>query len=628
MAIRLFFATLIVMLAAGCITVNRKPMNATPDWEDTQICKPETNVPDAPWADGKVQQIPIIRSGADPRRCSVKPMTIAVRYQGAFRQIYGEEGSTVPDRSTIDPSLAIDPVIFHLRAQAEKWAAENAPRDGAPQEPFKLLVFGHGGMVSHEGALRNAEALAPMMLRDGYQPLFLIWNSDFKLTYADSLCCVRKGSRDTIGDSYFITSRLIRDIGGGIFRSPEVFGDQQIRWNQSVIQRKGTEYYLTADRLQRACDELAYNGNSRPDLNRCMKQRISLPFMTPETDLVFDTPEEERQFDLIINDQVYRVGQKELQYSALFPVRFLTSMIGPDVGTRAWDNMVRRTRLAFEVDVRDPAYDAYIEEQSYAGFVQAFSPVSGAGCGELTRQASMRLDRQKSESGGRLRDKDRVTGGFALFFDRLNCELQLGNGGFLIDGERIPVEVHYYGHSMGALVGNELLWRYAELPWKKVVYMGGASTIRDFRTLAAPTIREKEIEFHNLSLHPIAESRELYLGGVPPQGSLLEWIDELFEDPRSADQRTLGKWTNIEKMLPALDEELKAHMHFRVFPKQANMLEARSDLERAAYDRECSPEPGFGNPAGMPIRCHPTKHGEFNIFSFWRDAYLTGFPAQ
>ncbi|MCI5045394.1 MAG: hypothetical protein MRY72_11910 [Aquisalinus sp.] len=627
MLARAIIGALGLVLLAGCITVDRKPMNATPDWALTNVCKPEMNRPDDPQAGGKVQQIPIIRSGSDSRRCSVEPMTIAVRYQGQFRRIYGEEGSTVPERKNIDPIKAIDPVIYHLRAQAEKWASNNPPKPGEAQAPFKLLVFGHGGMVSHEGALRNAEALAPMMLRDGYQPLFLIWNSDFKLTYADSLCCVRKGSRDTIGDSYFITSRLIRDIGGGIFRSPEVFGDQQIRWNQSVVRREGTEYYLTTDRLQQACENLSFDASNPDDLRRCMAQRLSLPFMTPGTDLDLD-PEEERQFDRILNDQVYRVGQKELQYSALFPVRFITSMLGPDVGTRAWDNMVRRTRLAFEVDVRDPDYDAFVDEQSYAGFVQSFRQQGGRDCADLTIQASIRQDQALERSGGRLRGGDSFTGGFALFFDRLNCELEQGEGGFLIDGERIPVEVHYYGHSMGALVGNELLWRYPDLPWEKVVYMGGASTIRDFRTLAAPTIRAKGIEFHNLSLHPIAESRELYLGGVPPQGSLLEWIDELFEDPRSADQRTLGKWTNIEKMLPALDDELKSQMHFRVFPKQVNMLEAKSDLEQAAYERECSSEPGFGNPKGTPIRCHPTKHGEFNIFSFWRDAYLTGFPAQ
>ena len=624
MLTRTFLQTLLLILVVGCASYDGIPMDATELWTDTNTCRPIGSFGSDLESKKKVLVIPYIESVDDPRRCSVKKMTVAVRYQGAFRRVYGEQGNLNVPNEIILPGEAIDPVILHLRAQAEKHYEKTKVLPEEIRPPFKILVFGHGGMVSQEGALRNAEALAPFMLEDGYQPLFLLWNSEFRLAYPDSLCCVRKGQRDTFGDTFSIPARLLSDLGGSLFRSPEVFFDQAIRWNQSVVKRSGTEYYLTEERLQRACDLLGINPADPVAYNECITQRVSLPFILPETLDYFQDETQKQQADKILNDQVYRIRQKEIQYTALYPVRTVTTVLGTDVGTRAWDNMVRRTRLPFE---RFVPYSAYAQSlDDYNLNVAA----NGQDCIELTQEANERQQSLEQDLERELRNRDRVTGGFALFFDRLRCELGR-EGVFEIDGNKVEVELHFYGHSMGALVGNELLSRYDDLPWKKVVYMAGASTIRDFRLLAAPTIRDNEIEFHNLSLHPISESRELFWGGVPPQGSLLEWIDELFEEPRTADQRTIGKWTNIEKVLPALDQELKDRMHFRVFPKQGRLKKDENnrrvtDLEDAAYQKLCYDEeiPGIGfNAAG---RCHPVKHGDFTVFSFWRDAYLNGSP--
>jgi hypothetical protein len=59
-------------------------------------------------------------------------------------------------------------------------------------------------------------------------------------------------------------------------------------------------------------------------------------------------------------------------------------------------------------------------------------------------------------------------------------------------------------------------------------------------------------------------------------------------------------------------------MYFRVFPAQQNLRDGDQD-EKALYAAECTSSPGSGQ---RPIRCHPTVHGDFTHYSFWRDAFL------
>jgi pimeloyl-ACP methyl ester carboxylesterase len=232
-------------------------------------------------------------------------------------------------------------------------------------------------------------------------------------------------------------------------------------------------------------------------------------------------------------------------------------------------------------------------------------------------------------------------GGFTLFFQRLDCEIRTGGFGR-------PVEVYFYGHSMGAFVGDEAIWRYPDMPWRRIVYMGAANSTRDFRTSVAPLLEcsalddgktqqcmGRDTRFYNLMLHPLAEARELNTGGIAPQGSMLEWIDEMLANPRTLEERTFGKWLNVEQTLPLLPPEARRRMTLRVFPRQQDMRYGDA-TERQRFFAECAPAPGLAfreqTPSGGPegfdgsIRCHPVKHGEFPGFSFWREDYLKGAP--
>jgi hypothetical protein len=54
-----------------------------------------------------------------------------------------------------------------------------------------------------------------------------------------------------------------------------------------------------------------------------------------------------------------------------------------------------------------------------------------------------------------------------------------------------------------------------------------------------------DLRFYDLTLHQDWDAREIEVEGAAPMGSLLEWIDDIFETPLTPIDRTLGKWENV-----------------------------------------------------------------------------------
>lgn len=533
-------------------------------------------------------------------RCNVSDRTLAVHVLGQFRNIYGPEatdkrGEPLP----ISAADAISRVIKMLRDEA---AAKT------DDSPLKILIFVHGGLVDHRNAVLAAESLAPGMIADGYTPVFLIWNSDIATSYGDRLCCVKDGEQWVDGKGFFVPVRAAGDVAASGARAVENFAQQWLRFHDSVIKKSGTPYYLRYRDTDLLCRDL---------VGACPH-------------LIYPKFAEPRDADTYLNDQRVRIRSKQIEYAALWPVRVAATVTLPEVGAKAWDNMVRRTRLALEnAMLSSDAYDA-----------------SSKPCETMQADADRRAPSRKPQAAlapDEPRYQQLGFGGFGIFFARLDCEIAHGRFTRKADGvdRPVPLELYFYGHSMGAIVGDEAIWRYPNLPWKRIVFMAAATSIRDFRTSVVPILRctgrdavlaESKpcclgVQFYGLSLHPIAESRELNLGGAPPQGSLLEWIDEMFGGPRSFDDRMLGKWTNVEETLPLFPSDARANMTFKVFPKQEDLRHG-DPAEKAVFNAACTPGPGlrFGdipaNGVDLATRCHPIGHGDFTNFSFWRDAYI------
>jgi pimeloyl-ACP methyl ester carboxylesterase len=149
------------------------------------------------------------------------------------------------------------------------------------------------------------------------------------------------------------------------------------------------------------------------------------------------------------------------------------------------------------------------------------------------------------------------------------------------------------GHSMGTIVINELVRRFPEHNYETIVFQGAACTIHDFANAIPGYMREhRTTRFYNLCLHPAAEVNEVNGWSLIPNGSLLEWLDAFVLGPRTSFDRTMGKWNNVVYALGMLGD-LPQHVQERIFIK------------------------------GFPVRDgkFPDRHGSFNDFAFWREAF-------
>ncbi len=537
--------------------------------------------------------------------CDITDMAVAV-HDGDFRTLYGPEADFKPqDEAQI---LAIlDGVDRKLRETALSMLPPRTPGQGAclPSESschvtLKVMMFAHGGLVGQDQAIAEGESIAPGAMADGYVPIFLIWNSDLVGAYSERLCCVLEGEQSKRGVPYFAPVRLLGDIAAGFARAPEYYGQQVIRFHDSVIRKSGTQYYLSKSDLSQLCDLLRASTCGHIDYP---------PFPTDDELNALDQPIEEQS-------GLYRI---------LAPFRVGTTAIASQIGTEAWDDMVRRTRLALQPPLID--------------FAPAGAELPSPGvdpCDTETLARLRGLARAKSFGGpnpGNVSDGRfdvGSEGALSIFADHLACEIKQ-NLNVKPKIATIDVELYYYGHSMGAIVGDQLISSHPELPWRRIVYMAAADSVRDFRSTVAPLLTcsgaqyrnrclPDDVQVYDLMLHPLAESHDLEYWGLLPEGSLLEWIDEMFGGAKSVDDRTFGKWTNVEKSMAFLPVSARRHMYFRVFPAQANMRDGDPD-EQTVYAAECTTSPA--DPSGAkPIRCHPITHGNFTNYSFWRDGFL------
>jgi hypothetical protein len=228
-------------------------------------------------------------------------------------------------------------------------------------------------------------------------------------------------------------------------------------------------------------------------------------------------------------------------YAAITPLRVVTTP-SLDTGTSAWKNMVARTRFAF-TKYSDPAeYRAVFAHRAESG--------AEAPDGEITTV------------------EDILTRGALYFFFQELSKVIPKSDACGPSALRITV----IGHSMGEMVLNELMQNFPDLPYQNIVYMAAAGSIRDFKAMTEPVLRNprcRDLKFYNLSLHPEAEERDLEEVGFAPIGSLLMWIDDIFETPVTPLDLTLGKWQNIIYAENEFDRTALGRSYFHRFGLEA-----------------------------------------------------------
>jgi len=234
-------------------------------------------------------------------------------------------------------------------------------------------------------------------------------------------------------------------------------------------------------------------------------------------------------------------------YATIFnPVKLVTAPFVDGFGAGSWDSMLRRTDLVLS---RAKAFEGEIDKETPANFADT----------ALTMLLK-KLEKLKIVQP---------------------------------DGSEYPVCINLIGHSMGAIVANNILARHSSLKIENVVFMGAAARIKDIENGVVPwLLRENNnAKFYNLSLDPYREIGENLYYDILPRGSLLHWIDNIFGEVNSFKDRTAGGWWNIIRT--AED----------VFPETVRQ---RVYLTRF---------PIGGEEMG------PQTHGEFDEFYFWRRSF-------
>ncbi len=147
----------------------------------------------------------------------------------------------------------------------------------------------------------------------------------------------------------------------------------------------------------------------------------------------------------------------------------------------------------------------------------------------------------------------RGSGAVSIFFKKL--EERVGNGH--------KAHITIIGHSMGAIIINKAIESYPNIPYDNIVFMAAADNISNTIDSVGDYLQaNKNTQFYNLSLHPHADAAEIapYTFGTVPNGSLLEWVDQMFGPNRSVLDRTMGAWWNIKDALHLFPESDRVHM--------------------------------------------------------------------
>jgi hypothetical protein len=539
-----------------------------------------------------------------PPDCDLTRLGVAIEDGGRFQRLYGDG---VPAEAR--PSEMIDPVIAHL-IEVIKAKAQ------AGNGKIRILIFAHGGLVTHESAMKEAQVAAPYIAQDGYVPVFLMWESGFLRTYTTSVCCVTDGEFQLVSKLPLEITRPGTDIATSAARAPETLEKQWLRF-RSTLNPADAEYYLHRIDQKDFCSPVGsyyVNEPPRPPSDRNCPSLVLPGFRGDNTG------------DYLNGQKFYDpFGGSQIVYGVLTPPRWVLTYLFPEVGAQSWNEMLRQTRMSLAYAPSDGL------AQPFSGAVVPAAPKPSP-CADISAQADTDVGEPGVTPWSYKTAKERAPdgdGGFSIFFDRLSCELDQGD----LKAYHGRLEIDFYGHSMGALIGNEIMSRYPKMPWGQVVYMAAASSIRDVRLSVAPALRwrnaqvtdDAHMEFYSLMLHPLAESQEQEGYGFPPQGSLLEWVDEMFERPRSVEDRTFGKWRNVRQTIRLFPGEVRPYMHFRVFARQ-KVARDQVEIEELSCAQPSPLNAATGGP-NLPI-CNPTMHGDFTGMSYWRTAFISGCASK
>ena len=474
-------------------------------------------------------------------------------------------------------------VIGNALAQYRRWTDGPEPRL-APGSVLKLLVYFNGGLNDPAAAIGTAADTYLQAEREEIYPIYMVWPTGAWGTYREDVVHVRAGRWSEWDDPWTLAGtplRPVSDLARGIAATPAA-------WGTSFHEFWNTGFGLGADAYRMAPDgALLVRKGETVDAER------QLYFSYGDEEGAGAVAADRVNRDIRPGGWARRAGGYAY-YGVTAPVRTLSTPFMVGLGEAGWRNMVRRTRTSV---------------RSLSEFPPELAPATteplAPGCGGRDPDALQRCF-------------PRGAGGFARFFQWLeSCTtgLPVAPGADpcplepMAETDRASLRnmrLTLIGHSMGAIVVNEILQAFPNLPYEALVYMAGAATVRDTARAVTPVLQGNRgcTKFFGLMLHPMNESREPTGGGLLVSGSLLTYVDEFLETPKTLPDRTVGRWHNLRTARHLFPETVRPWMLLRVYDR-----EAATSIDPAT---------------GTVVREHnPTTHGAFNDLNmpFWNESF-------
>ncbi len=466
------------------------------------------------------------------------------------------------------------------------------------RRPKEIVIYIHGGLNNIDGAIAKSAVLTDMFDEQHTSQYFIgiCWNSNLMPTYGQHLFGVREGLHQ--GPKAIATSpaMLVADVGGAAARLPMNLAS--FIWQDAyTVNPKGFTRRKLADRRYKQIRKAARH--------------------TKLERLIVGDASDERSLAL-------RVGSDFGRWLITYPVKIPSTLLLDVLGAQSWKNMLRRTRTMFERE-------------------SEFIPL-------LEYEDAERLNTYVIKYLGHP-PQDAVK-----FLDNLNYTGRKGAmwhfGKYLVDGMDVSAlgersKITIIGHSMGAIVACELLQRFHALPVDNVVLEAAACSVSNFKTNVIPFLEEQNLRekiatlegkdpanvikthVYDLCLHDDAENAEKNPGelDLSQRGSLLTWLDTIYQSPESENDRTFGRWVNAILATDDFPLDILDRVTIKEFGRD-RLRERHPNVP--VYTMEDN---------GRPKIAEPTKHGEMpryepgvnkrkSNFKFWSKEYREREPKK
>lgn len=472
--------------------------------------------------------------------------------------------------STENSAYVSDKVLPSLVQKDLQDAAQYAEQNNS--EKIKLLIYIHGGLNKVSSSLANNEKLKNDITTDEehwYYPKFLVWPSDGSTNYFEHAFNVSGGrySENVFRGAFGGTAALISDSLQAIVNIPRSWYVQAVNVKDHLWGRNNNFNNINSRYLPIGLSHAWVQARN----NYCRAQGFGQASKFTDPIVRNDCPSTATHNPKRANlywssyqrDSLNPLRNPKILWERASALSRLTfgSLTHSEIGAASWRNMKRRA-----INITSPTvmFDSRIQDRH-----------------------SCNAEDQRCVSG-------------IQYFDQLLKQINDGP-----DPDRY--EITLIGHSMGAFILNSLINTHLEILVENqilsnVVYMAAATNIEEtiltIRNLYQ-AYESKSIEsdqwpkVSNLMLNRVAEVSEMMFSGLVPSGSLLVWVDEIYERPNHPAGRTIGAEVNVFSALPYIEQQLGPYYTDKITFK--------------SFDRA----PGS----------KPASHGEFNDDKFWHPSF-------